>query len=98
MNPISRRSTPDKKPPTPYAARIRITNPSSHVTALPEPRAVSFFQRRSDLCHHSVHFSVRQGALGASESQGECDALVSLRNLGAMVFVEGARHHEELAG
>src|ERR1700674_5941506 len=61
-----------------------------------EPSLVSFLQRWLDLPHPFLHFGVRQGALGASESQGECDALMSLGNLRAMVFVKRASRFEQL--
>src|SRR3981081_3700579 len=62
-----------------------------------ERRAVLFFECESDLAHHLVHFGVRQGALGAPESQGKCDALVPVRNLRAAVFVERPRALENVA-
>src|SRR6266478_7372508 len=56
--------------------------------SLSEPGAVLLLQCELDLPHHVVHFGVRQGALGAPESQGEGDALGSVGNLGASVLVE----------
>src|SRR6266567_30561 len=53
-----------------------------------KPGAVLLLQCELDLRHHVVHFGVRQGALGAAESQGEGDALVALRNLRPPVLVE----------
>src|SRR5207302_2766398 len=52
--------------------------------------SVSFLQRFSDLRHHSLHFGVRQGALGAAESQGERDALAAVLDLPAAILVESA--------
>src|SRR5207302_7165223 len=66
--------------------------------SLSEPGSVSFLQSLLDLGHHLIHFSVRQGALRASESQGKRDALVAIGNLGAAVFVERACHLEKIAG
>src|SRR5229473_3373308 len=65
--------------------------------SLSEPGPVSFLQSQPDLSHHLVHFSVRQGALGASESQGECDALVPLLHLPSMVFIKRPRCLQEIA-
>src|ERR1700736_7024105 len=62
-----------------------------------ERRAMLFFECESDLSHPLVHFGVRQGALGAPESQGKCDALVPIRNLRAAVFVERPRALENVA-
>src|SRR5258708_626611 len=56
--------------------------------SLSEPGAVLLLQCELDLPHHVVHFGVRQGALGAAESQGEGDALRSVGNLSASVLVE----------
>src|SRR6058998_2156284 len=70
----------------PRKARGRVQD--ARQDSLAEPGAVSFLQSQLDLRHHLVHFGVRQGALRASESQGECDALVALRNLGAVILVK----------
>src|SRR5260370_21861258 len=56
--------------------------------SLSEPGAVLLLQCELDLPHHVVHFGVRQGALGAPESQGEGDALGSVGNLSTSVLVE----------
>src|SRR5215467_5107643 len=65
--------------------------------SLSEPGAVSLLQPQPDLRHHSVHFGVRQGALRASESQGKCDALVTLGYLRPAVLVERASGLEQLS-
>src|SRR5438552_5826857 len=66
--------------------------------SLSEPGSVSFLQSQLDLRHHLIHFGVRQGALRASESQGERDALVTLGNLGAAVLVERPDVLQKIAG
>src|SRR5690349_4685629 len=66
--------------------------------SLSEPGAVSFLQCQPDLRHHFVHFSVRQGALRASESQGERETLVPFGDLRATVFVKRTNLLEKVAG
>src|SRR5690242_13798288 len=63
--------------------------------SLSEPGAVSFLQCQPDLRHHFVHFGVRQGALRASESQGECDALLTLGHLRTSILVKRSSVLEE---
>src|SRR5260370_17872583 len=57
--------------------------------SLSEPGAVLLLQCELDLPHHVVHFGVRQGALGAPESQGEGDSLGSVGTLSPSLLVEG---------
>src|SRR5690242_9613789 len=66
--------------------------------SLAEPGVVLFLQREPDLCHDSVHFGVRKGAFRASESQGKRDALLTLGDLRASIFVERTDVLEEIAG
>src|SRR5919204_4478166 len=65
--------------------------------SLSEPGAVLLFQPQPDLRHRSVHFGVRQGALRASESQGECDALASFVHLRSVVLVKRTNMLEQVA-
>src|SRR6267378_4010877 len=98
-SPMRRRITPVKYPPTAYPITSTMGIRSIHVMSRPssERRAVLFFECDSDLSPYLVHFGVRQGALGAPESQGKCDALVPVGNLRAAVFVERPRALENLA-
>src|SRR5438270_2140989 len=76
----------------------RVARPSVRLTlpgSLAEPGAVSFLQSQPDVRDHGVHFSVRQGAPRASESQGECRALVTLGHLGSAIFVKRTSLLEE---
>src|SRR5919198_6501949 len=75
---------------------LRGANARRH--SLSEPGAVSFLQCQPDLRHHLVHFGVRQGALRASESQGERETLVPFRHLRTAVLVERANLFEQVAG
>src|SRR6059058_5208274 len=80
----------------PLTARVGVRNYRRF--SLSEPGAVLFLQPQPDVRHDSVHFGVRKGAFRASESQGKRDALVSLGNLRATVFVERAHVLQEIAG
>src|SRR4051812_124393 len=72
--------------PQPQTARATVRNRRRF--SLSEPGVVLFLQPQSDVGHDLVHFGVRKGAFRPSESQGKRDALVSLGNLRAAVFVE----------
>src|SRR6266568_7592273 len=80
----------------PQTARVSVRNPRRF--SLSEPGVVLFLQPQPDVRHDSVHFGVRKGAFRASESQGERDALVSLGNLRATVFVKRTNVLQEVAG
>src|SRR5262252_7669983 len=102
IKPMKRRIAPLKKPPPAYAMtstsgkrsiQFKCCFPRQGTRmragdSLSEPGAVSFLQSQPDLRHHRVHFGVRQGALRASESQGECDTLVTGRDLRAVILIE----------
>src|ERR1051325_12102181 len=82
--------------PQPRTARGGVRDPRR--SSLSEPGVVFFLQPQPDVRHDLVHFGVRKGAFRASESQGERDALVSLGDLRAAVFIERTNVLQEIAG